>query len=157
MPSTSPLFHFNWPGYFFMVILSHSVFFHIFNFGSFKFPQKNKQTNRPPVGILMRLLWMYRLIWGEQKLSRMKTSGTKASYVSPFVHAFLLFPFIKGCNFLHIGPTNAQFLKALYRGIAISSKAKAWNTLSLAPKMDPYVLWTQLHLVCSQLWAYAKK
>lgn len=69
----------------------------------------------------------------------MKTSCTKVSYVSPLVDAFFLFPFIKVCNFLRISPTNAQFLKVLCREIAISSKAKAKNTLSLASKMDPLI------------------
>lgn len=82
---------------------------------------------------------MYRLIWEEHKLSRMKTSCTKVSYVSPLVDTFFLFPFIKVCNFLRISPTNAQFLKVLCREIAISSKAKAKNTLSLASKMDPLI------------------
>lgn len=65
----------------------------------------------------------------------LETFYTKASYVSPFIHVFFLCPFIKLYCFLHICSPQHSVLKGFYGEIAI--EVKAWNTLSLASKIDP--------------------
>ena len=137
----------------FIVILPHSIFFYIFGSFSVHPPQKKNKQKTSCVGILMRLSWMYRFTWGELKFSWIEISYTKASYVSPFKYVSLLCPFIKFYSFLHIGPTNTQFLKVFFGEIAVCSKVEAWNTFSSAPKVEPSVLWKSLYPICSLLWA----
>lgn len=72
---------------------------------------KEKRTS--PVGTFHEVVLNLQINWGELKLSWTATSCSKASCVSPFIHVFFLFPFIKFYSLLHIGPTNAQFLKSI--------------------------------------------